>query len=308
MKKVFLLFLICINSLCLYAEKTYSYFGFAWNEIKVSSSLVEDGVTYGASKLDPSEKLPWVPSGANNGKDAYIQLKCYDTNEIYISIGYVDPEKKSLYYKNSRPKKINVHFISTGEDKVYELKDTPEPQKIVLSDKEDSVGYIKISFLEVYEGTKFKDLCVNFIAKKRIAEELSIYEDIKKINSDLLEKQCYVRLLPMSHDSYRPENTFRGCTTESSILFKKKQCENFVFYLGDGLEVTKTLYEKYIFPEFRKFGYEIENIEYKECDYEDAVVKDGTFWVTFSINGVSYRMFPWVYTEDYLIIEFIYKQ
>ncbi|MCR5613821.1 NADase-type glycan-binding domain-containing protein [Treponema sp.] len=308
MKKMFLLFLLSLSSVCLYAEKGYSYLGFAGNEIKVSSYLVEGDIIYWQYNLDPAEKLPWVPTGSNNGKDEYIQLKCNDTNEIYISIGYVDSENKSLYYKNSRPKKINVHFISTGEDKVYELKDTPEPQRIVLSDKEGGAGDIKITFLEVYEGTKFKDLCINFIAKKRFVEELSIYDDIKKINSNLQKKQCYVRILSLAHDSYRPKNTFRGCPGESFALFKKKQCENFVFYLGDGIGVTKTLYEKYIFPEFRKYGYEIENIKYEECPYEDAGVKDGTFWVTFSINGVSYYMSPWVYTEDYLIVPLVYKR
>lgn len=164
-------FLIIFSSVSLFAEKYY--ISFEQSEYEVSSYLKEKNISYSKECLSASNPTPWVPAGGNNGKDSYIEFKnCEFNNDIYISIGYVSKDRPDLYKKNSRPKVISIYYSDKKITKTFELEDTPEPQKITLFDDPRYGGrYVKendkiiISFPEVYEGTQYKDLCINFIAK-----------------------------------------------------------------------------------------------------------------------------------------------
>lgn len=177
------------------------------------------------------------------------------------------------------------------------MEDTPVPQKIILSEVDEYIGTVEIFFLEAYEGTKYKDLCINFIARQRIKNDKDFFESFAIINKELAKKNCYVRILPMFYEKWRPEKTYGGCPIESTFLFQHSHCEDFIEEDGDSIAVKKVLYEKYIFPEFEKLNYAIENLTYTQ--YGDAIIE-----TTFEINSTMYCMKAWIYTEDYLLITF----
>jgi hypothetical protein len=45
------------------------------------------------------------------------------------------------------------------EELIFNLEDTPNPQKLSLGKYYD--GPIELEILEVYEGTKYQDTCIN---------------------------------------------------------------------------------------------------------------------------------------------------
>ena len=179
--KFLAVFVLIFPSFTLYAEKYF--ISFEQNEYEVSSYLKEKNISYSKECLSANNPMPWVPAGGNNGKGSYIEFKnCEFNNDIYISIGYVSKERPDLYKKNSRPKVVSIYYSDKKITKTFELKDTPEPQKITLFDDPRYGGrYVKendkiiMSFPEVYEGTQYKDLCINFIAKE-ILEVDSIFD------------------------------------------------------------------------------------------------------------------------------------
>ena len=161
-----------INTVTAYAvEKKFT--PFSPDEIEVSSFLKEGKTEYSKECLSPKISRPWVPAGGNNGIGESITLKDCTAMDIYISIGYVSKERPDLYYKNSRPKKIRARFLETGKTKEFSLKDTSEPQQLRLIDSEAEFlknprNTVTLTFPEVYEGTKYKDLCVNFIGVNNV--------------------------------------------------------------------------------------------------------------------------------------------
>ena len=132
---------------------------------KSSSFLVEGEIEYNAEKLLSPLGGPWATE--NNGINEYIELLWSD-DEIYkngvdfiaICSGYISYEKPYLYEYNSRPKRIEIHDLDNNTVKEFFLEDTPNPQFLFL---EESTQNIKIKILEAYEGTKWSDLCIDYI-------------------------------------------------------------------------------------------------------------------------------------------------
>ncbi len=194
-KKVVLLIfgILCFN---VFAGTFYD--DFEMDEISVSSYLKEKNTSYGKECLSAYDELPWVPEGSDNGKNQTIILDDVAIDTIYISIGYVSKERPDLYYKNSRPKSVQVYYSETNESVIYELEDTPEPQPIMIFDRGVHVkgkNKVILSFPEVYEGTQYKDLCINYLCKE-IFETIdeTIYED-KKLTYTFqyaLRYDCYI--------------------------------------------------------------------------------------------------------------------
>lgn len=129
---------------------------------KASSELKEGDKVYAVSNLWTLESgKPWVEGVKGNGIGEYIE-NTINGKTIYIFSGYVDVEKPYLYEQNSRPKRISVE--TPTQTLYYDLKDTPNPQKIEISEKDYINDYnVRITILEVYPGTKYEDTCINSI-------------------------------------------------------------------------------------------------------------------------------------------------
>lgn len=166
MKKIFYVFFIICVTVNAFAEK--KIIPFPSESIEVSSYLVEGKTEYSKSCLTPESELPWVSASGNNGIGETITIKDCAAMDLYISIGYVSKNRPDLYEKNSRPKEVSIKFLETGKNLVFTLKDTSEPQQLKLFETEAEYfshpkNTLILSFPSVYEGSKYKDLCVNYI-------------------------------------------------------------------------------------------------------------------------------------------------
>jgi hypothetical protein len=146
----------------------HSNLNFEWHKpyglahsVSASSSLVEDSVIYCPDNIDAKIGKCWAEGVRGQGiheriiidKDMRVNFK-----NIFISIGFVSYNKPYLYRQNSRPKKIRITIDGKGPI-INELKDTPNFQPLVLPN--GYTGNIILEILEVYEGTKYEDTCVN---------------------------------------------------------------------------------------------------------------------------------------------------
>ncbi len=129
--------------------------------ITASSELTENGYGYTASNLcNFNLGEPWVEGVTGNGEGESFEVEGNCTY-IYIFNGYISYNKPYLYERNSRLKKIQITFPNNPNHKelIFDLLDTPNPQKINLGERYTET--IKLEILEVYPGTKYQDTCVN---------------------------------------------------------------------------------------------------------------------------------------------------
>ena len=161
-KKYFSIFVFLLISNLIFAVDNNFFLDFNESDFEVSSFLTEGKTEYSQNKLSSNDELPWVPKTVNN---AYVIIKNCDTKDIIISSGYVSKERPDLFEKNARPKVLVIEYLNSKKSKRIELKDSAEPQIInIFSPKEESEP-IKISFIENYKGSKYSDLCINYICK-----------------------------------------------------------------------------------------------------------------------------------------------
>ncbi len=136
--------------------------------VEASSFLVENKKSYAGRNMSVFESnLPWVEGVPGDGIGEYFIL----TRESHTSYwgkpkyllflnGYISFEKPYLYSQNNRIRKIKIEGVKTGKTKVFELKDTPQPQTIDISFTDESED-IKATIMEVYKGSKYDDTCLD---------------------------------------------------------------------------------------------------------------------------------------------------
>lgn len=129
-----------------------------------SSYLVEGETTYYPKFLGDTglEKL-WVEGVPDHGIGETISFsKPILVENLYLSNGYVSYRKPYLYCYNSRVKKIRMtDELDDSFEMIFNLDDTPNPQKIDLESKE--VRKLIIEIQDIYPGSKWDDTCINFI-------------------------------------------------------------------------------------------------------------------------------------------------
>jgi hypothetical protein len=128
-----------------------------------SSFLTEGDVTYSPDNLNDFSRLrkPWANGGGKYAINETIMIEFAEAVSVFfISNGFVDYNHPELYLKNSRVKKISVVDAITNKEELFDLKDDANIQMIRVKNPTKKV-IIKI--LEVYEGTVYKDTCLNFI-------------------------------------------------------------------------------------------------------------------------------------------------
>jgi hypothetical protein len=168
-----------LQELYLYTSDAAPYFGSSNTTIFGNGSWVKASsvfketlsgrvVEYSPDKLETRIGECWVPVKAQNEK---LTLTINPRNQmaggnIYISSGFVSFSKQNLFNDNSRPRRILVSDNS-GKSKTIELMDTPHFQPIAIDDIGISSGTLTIEILDVYQGARFSDLCVNSLSWRR---------------------------------------------------------------------------------------------------------------------------------------------
>ena len=129
-----------------------------------SSYLTEGATTYEPEHLEQKDGLPWA-SGNGKGIGDVISIKEFEhknPSTLKIINGYQDKNHPDYYEKNSRLKKIKVKNADTKKCKTIVVKDVKEEQVFDLSDLGKGQNY-DIEILDVYEGNKYQDLCIQYM-------------------------------------------------------------------------------------------------------------------------------------------------
>lgn len=134
-------------------------------EYQTKSFLSEKSSKYYSSNLNEFSNTPWCPSISYSDEEIYIKSSDEPIEGLYFGNGFYQSEKTYLYLQNSRAKEIEIEFMESNLKQKVELADTGYLQFIPLVDVNSK--NIKIKILSVYEGSKYKDLCINCILPVR---------------------------------------------------------------------------------------------------------------------------------------------
>lgn len=131
-------------------------------EIDVSSTYSQNGQTFPKENLLNNDlDSPWVEGSDGNGENEFITTENQGTLKLILSSGFVSYDYPKLYKENNRPKIILITDLNNDEEFVFELKDSPDPQVFEFPGHE--MRQLKLEIIEVYKGTKYNDLAINFI-------------------------------------------------------------------------------------------------------------------------------------------------
>jgi len=141
------------------------YISGATGSIESTSFLSEGEIHYTAGNLNYLRgKMPWAEGASGFGIGEQVSFSSFPVNRsihaIIISIGYVDYEKPYLYYYNSRPKILRIWYDQKSKYFDHDLIDSPDPQLINF---QTEVTDFTLEILDIYEGTKWEDTCINFV-------------------------------------------------------------------------------------------------------------------------------------------------
>ncbi|HOF00791.1 MAG TPA: hypothetical protein PK385_01335 [Spirochaetota bacterium] len=157
----------------------FSFGFFKWCETaRATNEVVEGKTTYSVENLFSGKDFTGCFAMPNNGKgekvvfdsskDGMTQespiLGDGDVQVLILISGFINYERPHLYKDNSRPKKIKfaIHnpHNKTTITKVFDLKDTPQPQ-VLKFDRVLRGNIITMEILEVYPGEKYNDVCIS---------------------------------------------------------------------------------------------------------------------------------------------------
>lgn len=123
---------------------------------------LKKSVMYGFEKGDNpiyTNPVPFVTKRGNSGVGEVIKLQTLSPlASISILPGYVNTKRQDLFYKNNRPKKIEIRDLNSCYRVIAELSDIAVFQTIELK---HPVENMEIEILEVYPGTKYDDTCIS---------------------------------------------------------------------------------------------------------------------------------------------------
>lgn len=132
-------------------------------EVRASSELPPaDGNTYGAAKIKNFwGNETWSEGKPGQGVGEWLELKPVAPKPlaaIEIQPGY--SKSDGLFQANARPKKIRVE-LNDGHSFKVDVPDSKDVLRVPIIGYTKPVNKIRLTFEEVWPGTKFEDLCVS---------------------------------------------------------------------------------------------------------------------------------------------------
>lgn len=137
--------------------------------IKASSTLPDEGdISYQAENLQTWQQA-WSEGAPGNGVGQWIEIKPEVPQPLEALIIYSGHPQEDLHAANARPSQIQVTL--NGEHSFnHFLEDTQDAQLIQIQNYSKPVRQVQLTFLSVYEGTEFQDMC---LAHVRLVSALS---------------------------------------------------------------------------------------------------------------------------------------
>lgn len=132
--------------------------------VKASSTLKADGeITYVPENLrERWSDNAWSEGAEGPGVGEWLELTPEEAKPLLmfrIKPGY---QKKGLFKANARPRKVRIEL--NGEHAfVAEMPDLEEEMEIPVDDYTKPVRKVRMTFLEVYPGEKYEDMCVSSV-------------------------------------------------------------------------------------------------------------------------------------------------
>lgn len=132
--------------------------------VNASSVLTSDGQnTYYVENIwDDNKNTAWVEGASGNGIGEVVSLSApskQSINGIRVLNGYCKSE--SLYWKNSRIKKIKI--ILDEENIIFDMPDNFNQYHDIKFEKVKLSSTLKLEIVDVYPGTHYTDTCVSEI-------------------------------------------------------------------------------------------------------------------------------------------------
>lgn len=135
-------------------------------KVSASSTLKPDGeLRYDAEQVkDFWDELAWSEGAAGSGVGEWLEFKPEvpkPLKAIEIYPGYAKDD--ALFKANARPKKVLIR-LNDEEEFTATIPDSKESCRLVVPDYDKPVKVVRMTFQEVWEGSKHKDLCVSGVA------------------------------------------------------------------------------------------------------------------------------------------------
>jgi hypothetical protein len=159
--------------------------------------------------MDGDPKTAWVEGVESSGKGEWITIPLSSvegatTVRLRLQNGY--QKSPALYKKNARFKKIQVTTLPSGETFTLSLKDKTGWQEFSFAQKEGPLHAITLTALEVYEGSKWKDLSTS---------ELEIFVTAKTPENPSFEKSKLDKLLAWKSERVAAAEAWQKATPGS---------------------------------------------------------------------------------------------
>ena len=137
-----------------------------WDWAWASSVLDGNKAKYGAEKiLDKDLQTAWSEGAEGYGINEWIQIErdgSTDLSEIIISNGI--QQSPQIFDNNGSLKRFRLDF-SSGQYIYYEVKEDKAASKYIriIFDRPISTNFIRLTILDVFEGSKYEDTCITDI-------------------------------------------------------------------------------------------------------------------------------------------------
>jgi hypothetical protein len=114
--------------------------------------------------VDDDPKTAWVEGADGPGTGQWVRLHVTPVDEatavvLELRNGY--HKSRSLHQKNARAKKLTVKLLPSGVTESFELADSMEVATLELSQPAGELEAVELAVDEVYEGSKYADLCLS---------------------------------------------------------------------------------------------------------------------------------------------------
>ena len=146
--------------------------------------------------------IPWVEGAKGNGINETISIEF--NNPVYgfsILNGYADVQNMKLFKENGRVKKLKVEDLTNKLEYTMSFEDKVYFNYIELSKPSNS---IKLTILEVYEGTKYQDTCISALIENARAPS----KDDLEVDWETKDFEGYKARCSYSDDTALFENYF----------------------------------------------------------------------------------------------------
>lgn len=268
------------------------FFSFCFAEDFLFNSLegnftndVKDPFRYSIYKaLDSNQETSFAVPFKNSSSEQFLFMigtkKVQDVDGIYIANGYCN---SSFYDQNYRIKKIRVYFgnanINNCEYEEISLIDTNEIKYYSFSKPHKIKNYITIAAVDLYESSKYDDICITefgFINKNEILKNkfylttgsvnYAQYENLEK--SKVFVKNEYVNK-ELDFSKYTTGSIQDGLIIEKYNYDTNLKKVDIRHYFEAG-KIKKTIVAKESFPEI-SFNYYYLNNKLVSNDFGEYI-------------------------------------